>query len=71
LKNTYELIKAVKRSIERDKSSEEKVKQILKSQLSNKERLKKANVAFCSLWKREYTIKQVKKAWDLLLKRLQ
>lgn len=61
---------AIKRSIERDKSSEERVKNILKSQISNQERIKKANVVFCSLWKREYTIKQVKKAWTLLNERL-
>lgn len=60
---------AIRRATERDGSNTEKVKGILNSQMSNKERIKYANVVFCSLWEREYTIKQVKKAWSLLLNR--
>lgn len=60
---------AIKRAMQRDGSSLEKVKQTLSSQLSNKEKLAFANVALCSLWEREYTVKQVQKAWSLLLDR--
>ena len=69
MKKTFKT-KAIKRSIERDNSSEDKAKAILKSQIPNSEKIKKANVVFCSLWKREYTMKQVKKAWLLLNERL-
>ena len=60
---------ATKRAMQRDNQSLERVKSVLDSQLSNKERISKANVVFSSLWEREYTIKQVKKAWNLLLER--
>ena len=60
---------AIKRATQRDNQSIERVKNILDSQLSNKERISKANVVFCSVWEREYTIKQVKKAWNLLIER--
>jgi dephospho-CoA kinase len=53
----------------RDKMDREKALSKLKSQLSNQERLKLANVAFSSLWERSYTQKQVNKAWKLLLER--
>jgi hypothetical protein len=55
--------------MQRDGSNLEKIKGTLSAQLSNKERLSHANVAFCSLWEREYTIKQVNKAYELLKKR--
>jgi phosphopantetheine adenylyltransferase/dephospho-CoA kinase len=58
---------AIRRATVRDQASLEKVKGILESQMPNRERIKYANVVFCSLWEREYTIKQVKKAWDSLL----
>ena len=61
---------AITRSVKRDNSNLEKVKSILNSQMSNVDRLKRANVVFSSLWEREYTIKQVNKAWKLLQERI-
>jgi phosphopantetheine adenylyltransferase/dephospho-CoA kinase len=61
---------AIRRATVRDQSSLEKVKDILESQMANRDRIKYANVVFCSLWEREYTIKQVKKAWSSLLERV-
>jgi hypothetical protein len=55
--------------MQRDGSNLEKIKGTLNAQLSNKQRLACANVAFCSLWEREYTIKQVKKAFEMLKER--
>ena len=60
---------AVKRAMQRDNQSMERVKNILDSQISNKERISKANVVISSLWERDYTIKQVKRAWNLLIDR--
>lgn len=60
---------AIKRSIARDNSNEEKVKGILNSQMRNKDRIAMANVVFSSLWEREYTKSQVVKAWKLLQER--
>ena len=60
---------AIKRAMQRDNHSMERVKSVLDSQLSNKERISKANVVFCSLWERDYTIKQVRRAWNLLIER--
>jgi phosphopantetheine adenylyltransferase/dephospho-CoA kinase len=60
---------ATRRAVERDGSSLEKIQATLAAQLSNKKRLAVANVALCSLWDREYTIKQVAKALDLLKQR--
>jgi dephospho-CoA kinase len=60
---------AIERAVRRDGSSVEKVKGILGSQLSNKERIGYANVVFSSLWEREYTLGQVKKAWKNLVER--
>lgn len=54
----------------RDGSDEAKVKGTLNSQLSNKERIRNAHVVFSSIWEREYTIKQVVKAWDSLQQRI-
>lgn len=60
---------AIKRSVARDNSNIDKVKGILSAQMKNKDRIAKANVVFSSLWEREYTIGQVKKAWTSLKKR--
>lgn len=60
---------AINRAMKRDGSSLETVKKTLNSQMPNKEKIGYANVVFCSLWQREYTKKQVEKAWNLLLKR--
>lgn len=59
---------AIKRIKERDNITEEQALQRINSQMSNKERVNKANVIFCSLWEPEYTISQVNKAWDQLQK---
>lgn len=64
------LLKALQRAMKRDGSDETKVRGTLNSQLPNKERIKHANVVFSSLWEREYTIKQVVRAWDSLLQRI-
>ena len=61
---------AIERSIKRDNSQIDKIKSILNSQMSNLERIKRANVVFSSFWDREYTVKQVIKAWNLLGERL-
>lgn len=60
---------AINRAMKRDGSSLENIKKTLNSQMPNKEKIGYANVVFCSLWEREYTKKQVEKAWNLLLKR--
>ncbi|RMZ95846.1 bifunctional coenzyme A synthase [Brachionus plicatilis] len=60
---------AISRAMERDGSSLDKVKKTLRSQMPNAEKIEYANVVFCSLWERKFTIKQVEKAWNLLLKR--
>ena len=61
---------AIERSIKRDNSQIDKIKSILNSQMSNLERIRRANVVFSSFWDREYTVKQVNKAWNLLGERL-
>ncbi len=60
---------AMRRAMERDNASLERVQSILESQFSNKKRLEVANVALCTLWEPEYTQKQVEKAWYLLKQR--
>ncbi|XP_067144110.1 bifunctional coenzyme A synthase [Centruroides vittatus] len=59
---------AIKRIRERDGLSEEQALQRINSQMSNKERVDRANVIFCSFWEPEYTVSQVNKAWDQLQK---
>ena len=60
---------AIRRAMQRDNASLEKVNGILESQFSNKKRIECANVALCSLWEPEYTHKQIEKAWNLLKER--
>lgn len=60
---------AISRSVLRDGSNAEKVKGILSSQMKNRDRIAKANVLLSSFWEREYTLKQVNKAWRSLLER--
>nr|CAG4640966.1 EOG090X0864 [Eulimnadia texana] len=55
---------AVKRITDRDKLPESAALSRIESQLSNSERLAKADVALCSLWDYDITAAQVKKAWD-------
>ena len=51
---------AVKRIMERNKLSEEKAVQRIESQLSNLERVHKANVVLSTLWAYEVTQRQVR-----------
>ncbi|CAH1104390.1 unnamed protein product [Psylliodes chrysocephalus] len=60
---------AVKRLIERNLAPEHANNRI-NAQPNNKYYIQHSNVVLCSLWPVEYTKEQVKKAWDLLLKRM-
>ncbi|CAG9860581.1 unnamed protein product [Phyllotreta striolata] len=60
---------AVKRLLERN-LTEEQANSRLNAQPNNQFYVQNANVVFCSLWNVEYTKEQVKKAWDLLMKRI-
>lgn len=57
---------AIKRITERDRLTSEQAENRVKAQLSNSERVAKANVVFCSLWEPEVTAAQVRKAWDFV-----
>ena len=61
---------ALSRILSRDGVSEEQAKNRIKSQISNEERLEKANVAICTLWEPEFTREQVVKAWKNLQERI-
>ncbi|KAK4874734.1 hypothetical protein RN001_014094 [Aquatica leii] len=61
---------AIQRLQSRNGLTQEQAQQRIASQCSNEVYTRSANVVFCSLWEREYTISQVNKAWDLLQKRL-
>ena len=61
---------ALSRILSRDGVSEEQAKKRIKSQISNEERLEKANVAICTLWEPEFTQEQVVKAWKNLQERI-
>ena len=61
---------ALSRILSRDGVSEEQAKNRIKSQISNEERLEKANVAICTLWEPEFTQEQVVKAWKNLQERI-
>ena len=62
---------AISRALRRNPNlTREEAEKLFANQISNRERLSYANVAFCSLWEREVTQKQVYKAWDSLSKRL-
>ncbi|RWS07472.1 hypothetical protein B4U79_04469, partial [Dinothrombium tinctorium] len=50
--------------------TENEAKKRIRSQISNLERVKRANIIFCSLWDHKFTESQVKKAWYELLRRL-
>ena len=54
----------------RDGISEEQAANRIKSQISNEERVNKANVAICTLWEPEFTQEQVVKAWINLKERM-
>ncbi|XP_071515890.1 bifunctional coenzyme A synthase [Panulirus ornatus] len=57
---------AIRRIIERDGKSQVEAEQRVDSQMSNKDRIAKANVVFCTEWSGEYTQQQVEKAWTIL-----
>lgn len=60
---------AQSRILSRDGISKEQAMNRIKSQISNEERVVKANVAICTLWEPEFTQEQVEKAWRNLLER--
>lgn len=62
---------AIKRLKERNNLSEEEARKRIRSQMLNEERVKKANVVFCTFWDHEFTMAQVKTAWDALNSYLQ
>lgn len=61
---------AVRRIVERDGKTQEEAERRLDSQMSTVERIKRANVVFCTQWSGEYTQKQVERAWAALSARL-
>ena len=62
---------AIRRVVDRNGLSEEAAEKRLRAQLSNEDRVAKANVVLSSLWEPEVTQKQCEKAWSLLLKRIE
>ncbi|XP_064030383.1 bifunctional coenzyme A synthase isoform X2 [Pogoniulus pusillus] len=61
---------AVKRVVARDGLSEEAARSRLQNQMSNSQRVERAQVVLCTLWEPDVTRRQVEKAWDLLQQRL-
>jgi phosphopantetheine adenylyltransferase/dephospho-CoA kinase len=57
---------AIVRLKDRNDLSEDEAKLRIKSQLTNSERVTKANVVFSTKWEQSFTMDQVKKAWDHL-----
>jgi phosphopantetheine adenylyltransferase/dephospho-CoA kinase len=57
---------AIVRLKDRNDLTEEEAKLRIKSQLTNSERVMKANVVFSTKWEQSFTMDQVKKAWDHL-----
>lgn len=55
---------AIKRIVERDGRTQEEAERRIDNQLSNKERVSRANVVFCTQWAAEYTQDQVERAWE-------
>eukprot|EP00096_Caligus_rogercresseyi_P013758 TRINITY_DN6367_c0_g1_i1.p1 TRINITY_DN6367_c0_g1~~TRINITY_DN6367_c0_g1_i1.p1 ORF type:complete len:532 (+),score=122.25 TRINITY_DN6367_c0_g1_i1:34-1629(+) len=62
---------AVKRIVERDRRTEEEANRRIDSQMTNRELVSYAHVVFCSLWDVSYTQKQVNKAIQRLIKKLE
>lgn len=60
---------AIKRVMDRNHLSAQEAQQRVSSQMSNRDRLSHANVAFCTLWDRSFTHTQILKAWNMLQKR--
>ncbi|XP_076439746.1 bifunctional coenzyme A synthase-like [Babylonia areolata] len=61
---------AIQRQIRRNQLTEEQAALRVDSQLSNKDRLARSNVAVSPLWEFDYTRKQIQNAWHLLQQRL-
>ncbi len=55
---------AVNRIVQRDKITTEQATKRVESQLSNSDRVAKANVVLCSIWEPPVTAGQVLKAWQ-------
>ncbi|XP_073971116.1 bifunctional Phosphopantetheine adenylyltransferase - Dephospho-CoA kinase isoform X2 [Rhodnius prolixus] len=62
---------AIIRLRERSGLTEEQAKSRIASQPSNSIQVENANLVFCTLWKPEYTQKQVERAWKELNERLE
>ncbi|KAL2078472.1 hypothetical protein ACEWY4_026157 [Coilia grayii] len=61
---------AVRRIVERDGVTEEDAVRRLQSQWPTAKQIQHANVVLCTLWEPDHTQKQVQKAWNLLLQRI-
>lgn len=61
---------AVNRIMTRNGLSQDAAEKRIDSQISNIERLERANVAFCTQWETQVTDQQAKKAWALLQERI-
>lgn len=61
---------AVRRVVDRNGLSAEQAAKRLESQLTNEDRVAKADVVLSSLWEPEVTQKQCEKAWTLLMERM-
>jgi phosphopantetheine adenylyltransferase/dephospho-CoA kinase len=55
---------AIKRLKERSGLEENEAKNIISFQMSNHEKVQKANIVLCTYWDHEFTMKQVTKAWN-------
>lgn len=62
-------LEAERRIVERNGIPAEKARERIQSQMTNNQRVDKANVVLCTLWEYAYTQKQVERSWDLLNKR--
>jgi len=60
----------VERIMQRDGKSKEQAMGRIKSQSSDEEKFKVANVCLSSKWDHEFTFEQCEKAWKLLLGRI-
>ena len=61
---------AISRLMQRNGLDEDTAKVRVFSQMSNGDKIARANVTFCSLWQREYTHEQVDSAWESLVNRM-
>lgn len=57
---------AIKRLKVRNNLNEDEAKKRIHNQITNSDRVKHANVVFCTLWDREFTKIQVLKAWKIV-----